>query len=341
MIQHNQEDECELIRVFSKAEECRSHASGELRMLYEADSVHVSSAAVPDSAELQKRLQEHLLLRLEIVAREYMPSRDGAFVNHVRRAWNQIVIPKFLQDLGGISERPEPKDVDVDAATDHEKGLEAGLVQALTKALADRDQALEKLVGLYERDAAYIAVWWARKNLYEFGEEVIEGLKRYFLSRLHLQVKKYDSGKGASVRTFLINGWKQYYAGEYLKSCCPERDGRRRSLDGAWNEDDALSPADKIEDPRSDPHRSGEYRDLFLDLHDAFGLEIPELLAAVRDTIVGIAGPLQRRLALSVLARDIKCRRPNSRFWASRFWADVSTRRRMLRELSQASAGGD
>ena len=212
----------------------------------------------------------------------------------------------------------------------HDENMEVDLIKSIRRGWDTGDnetsnRLFEDLKRLYEEDARQLAKRFSK------GEIVQGNLAGYFLASLISPIRNYDYEAYDSFCLYVLRGWKGYVVKQYRR----QNRVSGLSLDVDLSQDGKSTRySDIVPDPRECQDRS-DGTDLFEWLCRQFKVSAPEKKMALRDTIIGEANPLQRRVGFSILSRRIEHQPSISRFWVSRFWVDAATRRKLWKELAE------
>jgi hypothetical protein len=214
----------------------------------------------------------------------------------------------------------------------HNEDTEKELVRALRQAeaddnLAQRNLLFDQLQRLYADDAARLAA-----RVFPADKQLQAGLKLHLLASLKSPIDRYNYDTWDSFARYVFNGWKQYAVRDYLRQYRTSI----ISIDARFSgEGDEPTQAEMLADSHPEPPKA-DAADMYEWLCSRFGTNDPDEQAALRDTIIGEAGPLARRLGMSILSRHLEQKPTLSRFRACRLWADVRARRKLWKELAKS-----
>ena len=223
----------------------------------------------------------------------------------------------------------------------HDEKIEVDLIKGIRAAKDAGDHETRNRLGamlrrLYENDADQFAKRYVGRDDIERGN-----LRGKLLEWLETSVRKYDCEKYSSFCEYVVWGWKGFAVREFFQEgrvteSIVKRIPRSKiqSIDSPMSNDEVSSTlSEMLPDPREGQDES-DGRDFLEWLCSQFGVVDLSQKDALLHTINRDASPAARRIGLSILSRQIEHRPSISRFWASRFWADAATRRRLWRELA-------
>ena len=229
----------------------------------------------------------------------------------------------------------------------HDEEAEVDLIKGIRAAEKagdhqTRNRLFDALCRRYEDDAEQLAASFER------DEEQRGNLKGHLLARIESSIRHYDYETFDSFHVYVMGGWKRYAIREYFRqhrvttTLIPRvRRAEIANLDAPFSADeDAGRLGDMVPDEKEDQDVP-DGRDLVEWLSRRFDVSEANALAALRDTISGDAGPVERRIGLSVLSRRMEHRSSVSRFCVTCSWMDAATRRSLCRKLAEPRVDAD
>ncbi len=217
----------------------------------------------------------------------------------------------------------------------HDEQAECDLIKQwrAAEAAGDRaacDRLLEDLRQRYEADAAEVS-----RRVFPRDQQSQIALKAFLLWRLEKVVPLYDNHSGNSFCLFVLCGWNRFYVKEFKKAQHDKGKRGHISLDASISGDeDGQGYIAMLADSRDDLAQleDAEWIDW---LYERFAARSPEEQVALRDTINGEAGPVQRRIGLAILSRQVEPPSSVPPSFPSRVWADAAARRKLWKEASE------